>query len=107
MKWLLVLVVLVAGTVGINAWASGPDLSGPGATMSGIPDGGPLSPTPEDALGDLLDDAARVTDEANGDDTGYEIVTFRGYDADGELMSTVVVESSDDRWRVAHVDTCE
>jgi hypothetical protein len=105
MKWLLVLVLLAAGAVGINAWASGPDLTCPGATLSGIPEGGPLSPTADEALGDRLDDAARVTDEANGD-KGFETVTFRGYDADGELIRTVVVEGPVE-WRVARVDTCE
>ena len=105
MKWLLVLVLLVVGAVGINAWASGPDLSCPGATVSGISEGGPLSPSAVDALGDRLDAAAHVTDETNGD-KGFETVTFRGYDTDGELVGSVVVEGPVE-WRVARVDTCE
>jgi hypothetical protein len=97
--------LLVAGAVGLNAWASGPDLSCPGVTPSGIREGGPLSPTADEARGGLLDDAARVTDEVNGD-KGFRTVTFRGYDADGELIRSVVVEGPV-KWRVAHVDTCE
>ena len=105
MKWLLALALLAAGAVGINAWASGPDLTCSGSTLSGIGEGGPLSATATDALGDRLDEAARVTEESN-DDKGFHIVTFRGYDADGELMGSVVVEGPVE-WRVARVDICE
>ncbi|RYC11501.1 hypothetical protein [Nocardioides zhouii] len=104
-KWLVVLALLVAGAVGINAWASGPDLSCPGSTLSGIPEGGPLSPTADDALGDRLDDAAQVTEESS-DAKGFHTVTYRGYDADGELIRSVVVEGPV-QWRVARIDTCE
>ena len=77
----------------------------PGRHPLGHPRGRASSPTADEASGDLLDDAARVTDEANGDN-GFQTVTFRGHDTDGELIRSVVVEGPVE-WRVAHVDICE
>ena len=105
MKWLLGLVLVVALGFGINAWASGPDLTCPGSTLGAIPEGGPSFPTANEALGDHLDDAAVVTSERS-EAKGLHTVTFRGYDADGELLRWVVVEGPD-QWRVGSVNACE
>ena len=61
---------------------------------------------PDDALGTLMDGADRVTRDPD-DAKGFETVVYRGYDSDGELMTSVVVEGSDTNWRVSQVDTCE
>ena len=45
--------------------------------------------------------------EEADDAKGFETVTFRGYDSDGELMSRVVVEGGGAGWAAAVVDTCE
>ena len=106
-KWLLALVLLVAGAVGVNAWwASRPDLTCPGPASTGLRDATYGLRTQEDALGRLLDDADRVTKEPH-DDQGFHSVTYRGYDADGELLTMVVLEGGGRGWVAARVDTCE
>ena len=103
-------VAVVAAGVGFSAWgSSGDDLTCPGITASGIPEyveGYRGARTPEAALGNQLDEADHVTGEPD-DAKGFETVTYRGYDADGELMASVVIEGSDTNWRVSRVDTCE
>ena len=106
MKWAaLALVVLLVGGVTASYALSRPDLTCPGAVTTSMNDGGSTAATPEDAIGTLLDDADRVTQEPD-DSKGFQTVTFRGYDAQGELLSRVVVEGGQPRWAVARVDTC-
>ncbi|KQV77428.1 hypothetical protein ASC64_00835 [Nocardioides sp. Root122] len=102
-------VIVAAAVVGSVAWsASAPDTACQDQTYSAFldSDGSDTVATAEEALGDRLSDADTVTEEPNGD-KGFHTVTFRGYDADGELTSRVVVEGiGDGGWRVARVDTC-
>lgn len=109
MRWVLAgLVMVLAVGCATERTLSGPDLECPDVTLSAFldGDGSDAVATPREALGDRLAHAVEVTDESN-DDKGFETVTFRGYDADGELLSRVVVEGHADQWRVARVDTCE
>jgi hypothetical protein len=106
MKWAaLALVVLLVGGGAASYALSRPDLTCPGAVTASTNDGVSTAATPEDATGTLLDDADRVTRERD-DAKGFQTVTFRGYDAQGELLSRVVVEGNDRSWRTARVDTC-
>ena len=105
MKWAaLVLVVLLVGGVSASYALSRPDLTCPGVVSTSRPDGDIVT-TPEDALGTLMDGADRVTRDPD-DAKGFPTVTYRGYDARGELLARVVVEGSGRSWRTARVDTC-
>lgn len=62
--------------------------------------------TPSEALGDRLDPSARITEERN-DDKGFVSVTYRGYDADDELLGLVVVSESPFGWGLVREETCD
>ena len=110
MRWLIPGLVVAALAIGCSTERTPDELddSCPDQTASAFldGDGSDVVATARAALGDRLDDAHEVTEEPN-DDKGFETVTFRGYDVEGELMMRVVVEGSDTGgWRVARVDTC-
>ena len=107
MKWLLVLVLLVGGAIGINAWsARSPDLTCPGAASTAFRDGSTGMRTPREALGSDLDGARTVVEEDRSS-ADFPTVTYRGYDEDGDLVRLVVVEGGDRGWIESRVDTCE
>ncbi|WP_107774043.1 hypothetical protein [Nocardioides sediminis] len=106
MRWLaLTLVVVVSGGVLAVRASDGPDLGCPGPHSTAFREASSGHRTPHEALGDLLPDADRVTEEPD-DAKGFETVTFRAYDPAGELMSRVVVEDGAAGWTAARVDTC-
>jgi hypothetical protein len=106
MRWLaLAVVAVVSGAVLAVRATDGPDLSCPGPHSTAFREASSGHRTPHEALGDLLSDADRVTEEPD-DAKGFETVTFRACDPAGELVSRVVVESGASGWTAARVDTC-
>ncbi|EON22452.1 hypothetical protein CF8_3634 [Nocardioides sp. CF8] len=108
MKWILVVVALASALViGVDAVASRDEncSGGVAAPFGGVP-GAPIANTSLDALGPHLGGAEEITRD-HSTSKGFEIVVFRGYDADGDLMGRVVVEKLVGGWGEARVDMCE
>lgn len=110
MKWVVVVLALVvAGAVAVSL-TGGRDESCPGSVVGSA---GPLydesyagEASPDAALGTALDGAVDVTQER---DTakGFETVTFRGYDADDELVGLVVAEHRGRGWFRGRSESCD
>ncbi|UUZ61263.1 hypothetical protein [Nocardioides sp. B-3] len=110
MKWILaVAAVAVTPVLGTDALASR-DENCPSAMttgFSGLHDAdAPMAGTALGALGLHLGGAEEITRDHNIS-KGIETVTFRGYDADGDLTGRVVVERVPGGWGEARVDTCD
>jgi len=65
-----------------------------------------LPDTAVGAPGSHLDGADEIVQESDSS-KGFETVTFRGYDPDGELLARVVVEHGPPGWFVGSIETCE
>ncbi|GAB3016835.1 hypothetical protein GCM10011376_03310 [Nocardioides flavus (ex Wang et al. 2016)] len=103
MRCAVLLVVVLAGAA--SSCASEESAPACEDVSTTVLDGGVSHASPAAALGDLLADADRVTEQAD-DSKGFETVTFRGYDEDGDLVGRVVVEGGGRGWVAARVDTC-
>ena len=109
MKWLALLLV-VAGAVAVPRLLSDPPV--------GCPDGYAFSPGPfhdsayrgeataDEAVAGLLGDAERTTSEETTAQ-GRDVVVYRGFDADGDLVKKVeIVQHEDGRWYEGASQVC-